>query len=162
MSFLIYIAIGWGIRGWNKLFLILISFFYNSGFVLYFLFEQELSIHNHSELPLREKKKIQGATQSHKIVDTFQNSTAKEKDPRSYAKAKPQIFLAILTVKEKEKKRQDCSPIIQDQKSLHQRVQSILDHRNHLRNLYSFRRYLMGSLLYHSSILISFTFYFRL
>ena len=165
MSFLIYIAIGWGIRGWNKLFLILISFFYNSGFVLYFLFEQELSIHNHSELPLRIKKKdprSYAKPQNSRYIPKFNSKRKRSNYPRSYAKAKPQIFLAILTVKEKEKKRQDCSPIIQDQKSLHQRVQSILDHRNHLRNLYSFRRYLMGSLLYHSSILISFTFYFRL
>ena len=118
---------------------------------------------------------------------TTQNShwgKKKKKDPRSYAKPQNSRYIpkfnskrkrskelrkskatnipSYINSKRKRKKRQDCTPIIQDQKSLNQRVQSILDHRNQLRNLYSFRRYLMGSLLYHSSILISFTFYFRL
>ena len=162
MSFLIYIAIGWGIRGWNKLFLILISFFYNSGFVLYFLFEQELSIHNHSELPLRIKKKdprSYAKPQNSRYIPKFNSKRKRSKELRKSKATNIPSYINSKRKREKETRLQSYNSgpeITQSESPKYPRPQ------NQLRNLYSFRRYLMGSLLYHSSILISFTFYFRL
>lgn len=109
MSFLIYIAIGWGIRGWNKLFLILISFFYNSGFVLYFLFEQELSIHNHSELPLRIKKKdpwSYAKPQNSRYIPKFNSKRKRSKELRKSKATNIPSYINSKRKREKETRLQ--------------------------------------------------------
>ena len=87
--------------------------------------------------------------QSHKIVDTFKKFNSKRKDPRSYAKRRKQSHNYIpsyINSKRKKRKRDKIAvlynsgpEITQSESPKYPRPQ------NQLRNLYSFRRYLMGS-----------------